>query len=302
MRPVAIVMAVAVLAAGGTALLARTWLERHSTPPATTAAPSTEVLVVARDVAAGASLQSDDLSYQSWPVSLALPRLVTRTDGVDAKAQFVGQIARRALIAGEPVTSEAIAQHDGAGILAGMLTPGMRAVSVVITNPSAVSGFITPGDRVDIVLAADLSHTLEGEQNNHSPSATLVRYASETVLTDIRVLAIDQQITRGTDGGAIQGKTATVEVTPKQAEVLTTVGMLGTVQLVLRGKTQTEQTAADPSAPKSPGFSGDVEVSKALQALLGNKAVPPTSSPSHKEQLLVQINRAGQVTTEGLSK
>lgn len=296
MKPMVIVVIVAGLAAGMTALLARSWLDRQAS--ARTEHPeAVQVLIVARKVAPGTVLQSDDLRYEAWPASLSLPRLIVRNDTDDPKARYVGQMARRGLAEGEPLTVDAINATGDLGLMASRLTPGMRAVSVAITNSSAVSGFITPGDRVDIVLAADLSKTVEGDHRGAPVSGALVRFASETVLSDVRILAIDQQLARAQDGAAIQGKTATVEVTPKQAEILTTVGMLGNLQLVLRGK------AGDETAPATaaPGFSADIEVSRALQAMLERKEAP-LAPPRHASAAVMEVNRAGAITRQGVSK
>ncbi|HMA48918.1 MAG TPA: Flp pilus assembly protein CpaB [Magnetospirillaceae bacterium] len=289
MRPVVIVALVALLAAGLTALLAKSWLDKTSAIPQAEA-PSVEVLVVARDVNAGVALQTDDLRYERWPAALGSAHLVQRNGTEDGRAAYVGQIARRFLAAGEPFTAEATAQRDNIGLLASLLPAGMRAVSVPISNPSAVSGFITPGDLVDVVVAADLARTLEG--NHPAPTDKLLRYAAETVLRDIRVLAIDQQIVRNADGSAVQGKTATLAVTSKQAETLTVAGLLGSLQLVLRGK------AADPVAPQR-GFSGDVESSLALHSLIGGR---PAAGGARTGRAQVEINRAGALSTEEFAR
>jgi len=303
MRPVFIVLVVAALAAGLTAFLAKSWLEGQATGAARQEAPATaEILVAARDVAAGTVLQADDLRYDKWPVEAVSPRLVVRTGGEDAKAAFLGQMVRQSLFEGLPFSPAAIFRTDTVGVMAGLLAPGMRAVSISITNPSAVSGFITPGDRVDVVLAADLQRANEG--GDRTPSGGfMARYVAETVLSDIKVLAIDQQIARGRDGAAIQGKTATVEVTPKQAEILTAAGMLGSLQLVLRGQPDPKAVSAPApvAAAEEMGFTSDAEVSKALQVLLGAKAMSKSERPSRSGGV-VQINRAGQVSNQGFDR
>jgi pilus assembly protein CpaB len=285
MRPVAIVLVVvAVLAAVLTGFLAKRWLEGQ-TRPVTEASHLVEVLVAAREVPAGTALASGDLRYDPWPSGAAVGRLV-RQGGDDPKAKFLGQVTRRALMDGEPFAETVVVRQDAAGVLAAMLAPGMRAVSVAITTASGVSGFITPGDRVDVVLAADVR---KADSSNTDKGGPLVRFAAETVLEDVKVLAIDQQIARGRDGSAIQGKTATVEVTSKQAELLTAAGMLGNLSLVLRGfEADTARTATQPTT-----FTSDIEASKALQALRGPKSKPAVSHGSG-----VQVNRAGQISTQ----
>ncbi|OAN50421.1 hypothetical protein A6A04_18245 [Paramagnetospirillum marisnigri] len=294
MRPIAIVITVAAVIAVLTGFLAKLWLDRQAARPVAVVQAVAEVLVSARDIAAGTVLSASDLRYESWPEALVTPRLMTRKDGADPKVQAVGQVARRDLAEGEPFTLAATFRADAVGVLAGLLSPGMRAVSIAITNPSAVSGFVTPGDRVDVLLATDVSKTLEqGERKD--ASGAILRYAAETVLSDVRVLAIDQQITRGRDGSAIQGKTATIEVTPKQAEILTTAAMVGSLQLVLRG------LPGEAVAPaESAGFTSDTETSRALQAMSEAREAPARKPSGGGGG--VQINRAGHITSEGFSR
>ncbi len=297
MRPAVLVMVIAVFAAILTAMLARSWLERQVPAPVVAEGqPMTEILVVTRDVASGATLQSDDLRYEKWPDQAITPRLIVRQPDSDPKAQYVGRIARRPLAEGEPLSSAALFRTDASGVLAGLLAPGMRAVSISITNPSAVSGFVTPGDKVDIVLAADFQNNLN--QDKKSSSAIIQRFAAETVLTDVKVLAIDQQITRGHDGAAIQGKTATIEVTSKQAEVLTAAGLLGTLPLVLRGLPADKAEQEQASLPAD-SYTGDTEASKALKKLVGTTN---THAPSSNGGAVIQINRAGVVSSEGITR
>lgn len=286
MRPALIVALLALAAAGLTALLARSFLDKATTAP-TEQTQTAEVLVLAHDLPAGTVLQADDLRYDGWPLASLSPRLIRRNGAEDGRTAFAGKIARRQMMAGEPLSDEAVAQRDDAGLLASMLPAGMRAVSIPVTGPSAVAGFITPGDLVDVVMAADLSRTMEGK--TPVPTARLLRYAAETVLRDIKVLAIDQQVARAPDGGAVQGKSATVAVTPKQAEILTVAGLLGPLELVLRGKTP------DPEAPMR-DYSGDMETSLALRSLAGPHDRGGTTGPT------VQINRAGSVSVEGFSR
>jgi pilus assembly protein CpaB len=301
MRPIAIILVVAALAAGLTAFLAKAWLDRQvADQPVGAAVVTAEVLVAAREIAPGTVLGGDDLRYEAWPSSAVTPRLTIRRSGDDPKAQALGLVARRVLAEGEPFTVAATFRQDAAGVMAGVLGPGMRAMSIAITNVSAASGFITPGDRVDIVLSADLQRALEGGERKLDGQGPLLRYAAETVLSDVRVLAIDQQIVRGRDGAAIQGKTATVEVTPKQAETLTAASMLGNLNLVLRGL----PVAGTPPSELVPGagFTSDTETSKALQALLGARTKPSKPDRPSGGGGAVQINRAGIVTSEGLAR
>ena len=300
MRPIIIIVVVAALAAGGTAMLAKSWLDRQEARRAKAAdEPATmEIVVINRDVPSGTALVGDDLRYESWPKSAISPRLVARKPGEDAKAAFVGMIARRPLAEGEPVSAATTFRPEASGVLAGLLAPGMRAMSIAITNPSAVSGFITPGDRVDVVLATDIKKAEEGI-NAEAGAGLLLRYGAETVLADLRVLAIDQQIARGRDGAPIQGKTATLEVTPKQAEILTVAGMMGSLQLSLRPQ-RGDETAVITTAGEVLDFTADLETGKVLQAVVGFK--PKAGRAAPPAPLGVRVNRAGQISSEGMGR
>lgn len=259
MRPFTIILVVvALVTAGMTALLAKRWTTTQSVTKAVVVSDQTDVLVVARDVAAGSVLVDDDLRYDPWPEKAA-SRFMTRKDGDDPKARAIGAVARRALAEGEPLSAGATFTGDGSGIMAGMLGAGMRAVSVAISNASAVSGFIVPGDRVDVVLAVDFQRA---EHQGAGTKGPIVRYAAETVLTDVKVLAVDQQFSKGKDAPTIQGKTATLEVSSHQAEVLMTAGLMGQLSLVLRGVGPQAENPAE-----QPAFTADTQASAAMRAV-----------------------------------
>ncbi len=284
MKPVVLGLAVvAVLAALATAFLAQRWVmgQQAARPAAFPSAPTAEVLVLSRDVAAGAPLSEDDLRFEAWPAATA-QRFITRASGEDVRARFVGMVSRRALAEGEPFPRSAVIKPD-AGVLAGLLEPGMRAVSVAISNASAVSGFIVPGDRVDVVLAADFQRT---DQEVVGKGGPIFRFAAETVLRDVKVLAIDQQMGPGKDGAAIQGKTATIAVTSRQAEVMIAAGMMGQLSLVLRPQGMVE------AAAEAPAFTADIEASRAMRALTDGAGPRPGGGEPG-----IRINRAGIVST-----
>lgn len=295
MRPIAVILVVvAVLAAGLAAFLAKRWADSESARKDVDGPATAEVLVAAREISVGAVLQAGDIRYDKWPLSAASPRLLVRKGSDDPQLTVIGSVARFAMADGEPVTMAGIFKQDGAGLLAGMLGPGMRAVSVAITNPSAVSGFITPGDRVDVVLGADVTHG-----DNQASSDKIIKFASETVLENVRVLAIDQQFARGNNAAAIQGKTATLEVTAKQAELLSTAGLMGQLSLALR-------SIASPAVVDESGkdsFTPDTEASRALKSLHeGKPAAAAAGAPAPRRKanfgVGVKINRGGDVSSK----
>ena len=131
---------------------------------------------------------------------------------------------REGIHAGQPVTDSAVVKPGESGFLAAVLNPDMRAVSVSINATTGISGFIFPGDRVDVILTMSV-------QDRHD--AKNVNRASETVLENVRVIAVDQT-TNDQENEPVLAKTVTLEVTPKQAEVVTLVSELGKISLSLR--------------------------------------------------------------------
>jgi len=293
MRPIAVILVVvALLASGLAAFLAKRWVDSESARHEGEGVATIEVLVASHEVPVGAVLQAGDLRFDKWPQSAASPRLLLKNGADNPLAKVLGSVTRFAMADGEPVSLAGIFKQEAAGLLAGMLGPGMRAVSIAISNPSAVSGFITPGDRVDVLLGADLSRAENTQGGGGGP---IVKFASETVLENIRVLAIDQQFARGNNAAAIQGKTATLEVSAKQAEVLTAAGMLGQLSLVLRSTA----SAGDPDGTtvKAP-FTPDTEASRALKSLHEGAEAPPSPERHHGGGNTVKINRGGDVSSK----
>ncbi len=228
MRPLVIVLVVFALGiAGLTAFLARNFIDQPA--PVVEVQPDTAVLVAARDIAPGAIIIDEDLRYEEWPAGSVDPRFLVRSkDGGDPRGNVVGAVAARAIAKGEPLSGSAVFRQDEAGHLAGMIGPGMRAVSVSISETSAVAGFITPGVRVDVVLVTSFTPPADEEFGETDDEL----YVSEVLLRDVRVVAIDTNL--ASTGPAMTGRTATLEVTPAEAEKLVLAGMAGRLHLTLR--------------------------------------------------------------------
>ncbi len=214
-----ILVLVAVAITAGTGLVARSWINSQRNEPVTAAAPppdtKTYVLVADKPLPTGAFIKENRLTWQSWPDEKLHPNYLIR-DKVNLK-DLVGSVVRRPIAAGEPVSSGRLIQPGSRGFLAAVLRPGFRAVSLRINATSSISGLVFPGDRVDIILT-------------HNVPAGRV---SETVLTNVRILAIDQHTNDQTQAPII-GKHATFEVTPKQAEMFTILSDMGRLSLSLR--------------------------------------------------------------------
>jgi len=214
-----ILVLVAVAITAGTGLVARSWINSQRTEPVAAAAPppdtKTYVLVADKAMPTGDFIKENRLTWQSWPDEKLHPSYLIRNK-VDLK-DLVGSVVRRPIAAGEPVTPGRIIRPGSRGFLAAVLRPGYRAVSLRVNATSSISGLVFPGDRVDIILT-------------HNVPAGRV---SETILTNVRILAIDQLTNDQAQAPKI-GKHATFEVTPKQAEMVTVLSDMGRLSLSLR--------------------------------------------------------------------
>lgn len=194
-----------------------------------------KVLVAAEALPAGRILKASHLRWQPWPED-GLSETYMVDDG-SGEHDLVGAVVRQPLATGEPLTDARVVRPGDRGFLAAMLGEGKRAVTVAVTATSGLSGLIFPGDRVDVIL----THTVPREQSATGTS----RRASETVLSDIRVLALDQR-TENTDGKRVVAKTATLELTPKEAEAVALAEQLGALSLSLRPVAQAEDDRQPP--------------------------------------------------------
>jgi pilus assembly protein CpaB len=244
-RAQVIVLGIAV-AAGGVAM----YLAGNSTPqekivevpqqvqtPQSTVALN-DVLVTAVDVNMGATLAKSDMRWQPWPQEATPVNVVRRSDTPNALDELAGSIARTSFVAGEPVRREKIIRADGSGFLSAILPAGMRAVAITIDSrgSSTAGGFILPNDRVDVIR---IYREDEGGATNNP-------FTSETLLKNIRVLAIGQSIQEKDGQKVVVGETATLELDPKQAEVITLAQKVGQLSLALRSiadaNTKVEET------------------------------------------------------------
>ncbi len=228
MRPIlAVLIVVALGIAGVTAYLANRFLgEQEAKQQELSEAPppiaTDRVLVAARPIKAGSVLVEDDFSYQEWPRDAVPGNLLLRGDGGDPKKEHVGAIAARDFIANEPIPSAALLRQDEASLLSAIISPGMEAFTIRIGALSSAAGFVGPGDRVDVLLTRTESVKAPG-----APEARVI--FSERMLRDVRVLAIGRRTSR--DGGGAEN--ATLEVTPRQAQMLAVAERMGDLTLVL---------------------------------------------------------------------
>ncbi len=227
------------------------WIATRQPPVAQVAAevppPPTHHLFLAATgpLRAGTLLKADDLATQDLPEAVA----GAEEDTVATRAGLTGAMLRRSLAQGETVLAADVMRPGDHGFLAAVLGADMRAATVAVDNVSGSAGLIWPGDRVDLILTQAL-------EDPALPPAR--RVAAETVLADVRVIAIDQLLARGVapagDVGA--GRTVTLEVTPAQAARIAVATRLGRLSLAVRSA---ERSSALPSAePITTTWGGDV--------------------------------------------
>lgn len=217
-----IVLAVAAVAAGAVALLARSLLGGGT--PQTAAAPGPQVvmsgvLVAANELTPGSPLTAASVRWQDWPKTSIDPSFITRDSAPDISKVVQGAVVRSPMMAGEPLTTTKVVHADAAGFLAAQLMPGMRAVSIAISVDTGAGGFILPNDRVDVLCTQQVG---EGRH-----------YRTSTILSDVRVLAVDQT-SENKDAKTVVGRTATLELSPDQVELVERAKAGGTLSLALR--------------------------------------------------------------------
>ena len=229
-----LILACASVAAMGAMYMVRSALESRANAPVPTVQvnpallkpaaveqPKTiDILVAAKDVNIGRTLSPEDVKWQSWPAESASPYFYVKSEDPEALDTVVGSATRLAMRAGEPVTTEKVIDLQGAGVMASLLRKGMRAVAVPISDVTGAGGFILPGDFVDLLL----TRQLEIEEINPETGGierTLTHSQTDTVMETVRVLAIDQRLGENDNTATAIGNTATIELTPEQAELIT---------------------------------------------------------------------------------
>ena len=209
---------------------------------------TTEILVAAKAIQVGGKIAAGDLKWSGWPKSAMDPSyIVHETQPQALEDAMNGSVARAPLLPGEPVTSQKVVKSDGAGFMAAVLTPGMRGVSVKVSAEQGAGGFILPNDRVDLILTRKL-----GNDDQGVPS-----FKALTVLRAVRVLAIDQTAKEEGDANSIVGKTATLELTPAQAETVALAEAMGDIHLSLRSLSQSDKPEDADASNSRRSLNGD---------------------------------------------
>jgi len=272
-------------------------IQTFSTPEAIQAleekaAPvKTQILVATKALNPGDILNADSVTWRAWPEGSLSEHYfsVEKDDQREEKFKEVNEaIVRRPIQAGEPIIEAKFFKSDSPGFMAGMLDKGMRAVSVPVTANNSVSGFILPGDHVDILIVHDkgkeaikkatpVKKLAVGENRPVVPLVVL-KSMTETVLQNILVLAVDQAIGK-VEGNALPAKTLTFQLTPKQSEMLLTARATGQLSVVLRDIATLTDTVEDSAGT----FTTDVEISPFLRDI--NKKINAQADQAESEKL-----------------
>ncbi len=249
MKHARIIVLIIALAAGGIAALLAGRSDQAPPAPAPVAQLETvDILVAANDIGLGNTVAGGDLRWQLWPKDAAGPNFIRKSERPDAIEQLSGAIARQPFSSGEPIREAKLIRAQGSGYMAAVLPAGMRAVSTEISPETGAGGFILPNDHVDVLLS---------RRDREAEKATGVEvHTSEIILSNVRVLAIDQTVEEKNGQRVVVGKTATLELAPSQAETLARSRQMGTLSLALRSIVDFGGGTETPADDKSGGRRG----------------------------------------------
>lgn len=230
----------ALVLAIGVAFLTRIFLskEEKKAPQVvekTERAHTSKILVAAKNLAPGTKIITGDLIWQEWPSTALNPHYLTeQTATIEG---FNSAIVRYPIHAGNPIVKEELVMQGDRGLLAAVIAPGKRALSIEVTPSSVDSGLIFPGDYVDVVIAASLSEK----------DRQVVR--SKTILRNLKVLALDTTLAPPETNPKTPPHVATLEVTPAQAEILLAGTKEGTLSLSLHSMETDPVANVEPVRP-----------------------------------------------------
>ncbi|MGN6464341.1 MAG: Flp pilus assembly protein CpaB [Rhizobiaceae bacterium] len=233
-----LILGVAVAAAGGAGYIAKHMTAQKPHVIVSAPKPSialSQVLVLTDDVPVGGVLDSQ-MRWQNWPTDSVGENYITKAQNPDAITKLKGEVARIAMYKGEPVRRSKLV-GEGKSLMSSILPSGMRAVAVQISAETSAGGFILPNDHVDVIMT----------RRSQTPNVGANGFITDTILKNIRVLAIDQTIQEDEEGKKTKvGATATLELTPLQSEIITVAAqMADRLTLALRSVADTQKKTAD---------------------------------------------------------
>jgi pilus assembly protein CpaB len=246
MNTARIVVLIIALGAGGIAAYLASGSDNKPPAEPVVQMQTVDVLVAKSDIGLGQTVMRDDLQWQTWPAATASNNFIRRNERPEATTEIAGSIARAPIIAGEPIREPKLVKANGSGFMAAILPTGLRAVSTEISPETGAGGFILPNDRVDVILSRRLKNP-----DRTDPTDIVV---SEIILSNVRVLAIDQAPKEKDGQNAVVGKTVTLELKPGQSEVLAAARQAGTLSLALRSIADVNMVENDQALRRGSGI------------------------------------------------
>lgn len=278
-----VILTVALLAGGGAAWLA--YVSLSGEPAETSVAepaeqiPTASVLVAAEQVTRGTRLGPGNLAWQDWPESVVSDRAIRRDAQPDAIESYTGWTARGGFIRGEPIGADRLVEGNG-GLMSVILSPGMRAIAIPVSAETGAGGFVLPEDRVDLV------HTEVTDADGDGSSEPV----SETIIRNVRVLAVDQTAEiLEEDGAAKVASTVTLELTPRQVEALSNARNSGRLSVALRSVADFDEVIEDEIVMPEQAAPAVAEIEQ-----------PPAEVEEQAESGPARIRIIGSGTTETL--
>ena len=202
-----------------------------------------DVLTASKDILMGERFVDGSTAWKPWPVENVTDAMITRDEKPDAKEAYLSARARLAVYEGETILEKKLVLPGETGFMSAILPKGMRAISVAISEHSSAGGFILPNDRVDVILTKKVDN----------PQSSDKIITSETVLSNVRVLAINQTYRQDKEGDTVtvaEGKTATLELDPRQSEIISMIESVGELSLALRSIAENDGKSMEKEGPK----------------------------------------------------
>ncbi len=178
-----------------------------------------DILVASTMMLMGHKVGVDDIKWQKWPKDMVYDNMIVRNEQENKMQEAVDSVVKTQIDEGDPIRFSKLIDPKGGGLLSALLAPGMRAISTPISPETGAGGFILPNDKVDVLL------TMQNQQNQNK---------TRTILVNIKVLAIDQTIREEDGQQVVVGKTATLELSSSQSEILAMANNEGSLTLSLR--------------------------------------------------------------------
>jgi pilus assembly protein CpaB len=274
MKPARLIILVIAIVAGGLAALLAGRTPGPSPAPPAPQLQTAEVMVAATDIPIGTRIAPQDLRWETWPAA-AVQGLLRKSEHPDGIAQIAGSIARATFTAGEPIRDGKLIKGAGS-YMAAVLSHGMLAASVEISPENGAGGFILPQDHVDVLLSRRPQQVATSKE-----TAIELPAQSEIIISNVKVLAIDQGIEEKNGQRVVVGRTATLELTPSQTERLAQARQMGTVSLALRSLADFNakpRVLGEDSKPANPNYEITVYRGSTRQSLKCAPAARPRQS------------------------